>query len=197
MFKRSLLLFVTALVTVSAPVFAIDGTLEVRQGALKVVRTDGFKARFYPGKYSSQVSISGGKFFLTIIRKEVRTDAELSLPAGFALPENGSFKLAGAPAGQAFNVDGAIGTAVTDSAPQREYEPCTYYRREWVCEGHYHPRCHWEDVPVRGDREVEYFLRTKTVTLALELPSPGEGTANFDGAESGTRKIYTYEGRCL
>lgn len=193
-----LLILTLATLTLSVPAFAlsVDGTLEVQQGALKVVRTDGFKARFYQGKYTSQLSFQSGKLYLVIHRKDVRTDAELKLPAGFALPENGDFKIDGVKAGQAFNVDGTIGTAITDSLPRREYESCTYYRREWVCEGRYDEYCRWEDVPVQGDREVEYFVRTKTVTLAIDLPSPGEGRATFAGAERSSKKIYTYEGRC-
>lgn len=194
-FSIALILF--APILFALPAFALDGSLEVTEGALKVVRTDGFKARFYAGKYPAQVTFNNGKLYLTVTRKDVRTDAELTLPRGTTIPANGTIAIDGVKAGQAFNVDGTIATDVKDSPKYNDYEACTYYRREWVCEGYGRDEyCRWEDVPVRGDREVEYYFQTKTVTYALNFPSPGEGKARFGGQATSTKKIYTYEGRC-
>ncbi len=197
-FSLAVSFFVSLTLTLlAARAGAMDGSLDVTEGALKVIRTDGFKARFYVGKSPAQVTFTNGKLYLTVTRKDVRTDAELTLPRGTVIPENGEVTIDGSKAGQTFNVAGSISTERKDSPKYNDYEACTYYRREWVCEGYGRDQyCRWEEVPVRGDREVEYYFQTKTVSYALGLASPGEGRARFDGQATSSKKIYTYEGRC-
>lgn len=177
---------------------AMEGIYEVTSGSLRILRSDGFKTHFYPGKYKGSLSFEEKKAFLQLERKDIRTDATLLFPAGAGVPENGEIFLDGYRTGQTFRIAGNIRTERSQSPLERGNEGCTFYRREWVCRGWGPDRyCRWEEVPRQGYRVVEFYYLTKTITLALDLESNNEGKAKFNGRETSKRKIYTYEGDCF
>lgn len=177
---------------------AMEGIYEVTNGSLRILRNDGFKTHFYPGKYKGEINFKEGKAFLRLDRNEISTDATLTFPAGAQIPDNGEIFLDGYRTGQTFRIGGTISTARSQTSPERGSEGCTYCRREWVCRGWGRDRyCRWEEVPTQGYRTVEFFYLTKTVTLALDLESNNEGKGKFNGRETSKRKVYTYEGECF
>lgn len=177
--------------------FAVDGTLSVKSGSLRVKRDDGFKVSFYEGNYRAELNFADRKAYLTVHRNDIRTDATLDFPAGASIPENGVIDLDGFKTGQTFKINGSIRTIKDETPTQRESEACTYYERRWVCEGYGRRRhCYWENVPVQGYRTVEFYYLTKTSTLDLSLNSNTGGPVDFDGRSVSRKKIYTYEGVC-
>ena len=181
----------------SLPALAVDGVLEVKSGSLRVTREDGMKSHFYTGKYPAQIEFRDKAAYLTITRKDVRTDAVLKYPEGAQVPASGEISLDGSKTGQTFSIGGTIATHVENSETYQDQESCTYYVREWVCEGYGHDRyCYWADIPVQGLRRVEYHFVTKTVTLQLNLSSNNGGASEFNGQKVTKNKVYTYEGRC-
>lgn len=191
----TLFAILAALSTTTA--LAMPGTLEVKSGSFRVQREDSMKVNFYAGRYRSDISFEGGVMHLMVERKEVRTDAQLRLPSGTAIPENGAIEIDGFRTGQTFAVKGTISTTRANTAPVKEHEGCVYHRQEWVCHGWgHHQQCYWETVPVQGLRPVEYYFETKTVTLALALDSRNGGVSGWNGRETARRKIYTFQGQC-
>jgi|GEM_PF-6024331 len=178
-------------------VFAMAGQLSIQEGALRVQRDDGFKVRFYKGSYTAKMDWNNRLFNLAVDRKDITTRIEIPIAAGLQLPANGSFSIPASKSGQTFNFSGTVETKISDSAPIREYEPCTYYQREWVCyyNGRYE-ECGWEDVAVQGSREVEFYYQTKTVNLSATLASPPEGQGQLKGREVRRNKIYNFQGQC-
>jgi hypothetical protein len=191
-------LFGLSLLLLSTSAFAMSGTLEVKTGSLRVQRVDDkMKVHFYPGRYKTDITFQDRKAYVKIERKDILTYAEMALPAGTEIPDNGEIFIDGAKAGQTFSIRGTSATVRDDSAKQRGHESCVYYRREWVCHGHRrHRYCDWETVPVHGEQEVEYFFRTTTRTLALGLDSNTGGVADFNGKSTDKDKIYTHKGDC-
>lgn len=179
----------------STPAFAIPGTLEVSNGSFRVKREDGMKVNFYAGKYKSDLSWDRGTLHLMVERKEVRTDAELSLAGG--IPENGAVEIDGFRTGQTFAVKGTISTVRQSTESVREQESCVWYRQEWICHGWGpHRQCGWEQIAVQGWKPVEFHFETKTVRLDLALDSRNGGVSAWRGQETDRRKVYTFQGQC-
>lgn len=176
---------------------AMEGDLSVSTGALRVKRDDGFYVRFYPGNYRTHFENKGRTLYFTIDRKGIDTGVTVDVPNGQEIPENGAIFIESTKSGQAFDIWGDSQTKVTESAMINDHESCTYYRREWVCEHTPHGRyCHWEEVPYRGWRSVEYYFRTREQQVSMTLNSPGNGSGDFSGTERSSEKIYTYVGSC-
>ena len=55
--------------------------------------------------------------------------------------------------------------------------------------------CRWVSYPARGEREVEYYYETRTVSLNLSLDSH-TGESSFSGKDMSRRKLYTMQGNC-
>lgn len=193
---KPLLILALSLFTLPA-LAAIDGTVEVKSGSLRVMREDGMKVNFYPGKYKAQVSFDRDKAYLMVERKDVRTDAVVKFPANAQVPENGAVSIDGFATGQTFSINGDISTQRDRSETMRDREACTYQRQEWVCHGWGHHReCGWETVVIQGSRHVEFFYETKTVKLALNFDSRNGGVSSFAGQSVDRKKEYTYVGEC-
>lgn len=177
--------------------FAMDAELVVGTGALRVKRDDGFYVRFYPGKYRTHFENKGRRLYFTIDRNGIDTGVTVEVPRGQEFGDNGAIDIRSTQTGQAFDITGVSTTQIAESSTTREHESCVYYRREWVCE--HTPRgrfCHWEDVPYRGWRSVEYYYRTREQEISMTLNSPGNGSGDFQGREVNRQKVYTYEGAC-
>ncbi len=176
----------------------MQGNLVVRSGALRVQREDGFKVRFYSGTYRSEVDFGSGILNLTVYRKDVRTDIPIRLPIGNGLPENGEFDWSPEQLRQTFSLKGTVSTTRSQTSTIHDIESCVYYRREWVCEGHGHHggRCHWEEVPVQGTRDVEYYFLTTSVQLSCILRSSADGQGELTTQSVNREKIYTFRGEC-
>ena len=176
---------------------AMNGVVEVQSGSLRVMRDDGMKVNFYPGRYHSQISLEGGRLFLMIDRLNVRTDATIVLPSGTQIPENGALEIDGFKTGQTFAARGTIRTSKERSANVKDTESCVYQRESWVCGGYGSDyRCEWVSRPVPGFRPVEYFFETRTVALDLQLDSRNGGVSSFSGKDMDRRKLYTFQGNC-
>lgn len=189
--------FALALSILSLPAFALDGTLDVKSGSLRVMREDGMKVSFYPGKYKAQVSFDRDKAYLMVERKDVRTDAVVKFPAGAQVPENGAVRIDGFATGQTFSMAGEISTVRDRTETERGFEGCTYSRRDWICHGWGHHReCGWETIVINGSREVEFHYETKTVNLSLKLDSRNGGDSSFGGRSVSRKKEYTFVGEC-
>lgn len=175
----------------------MTGTLKVDSGSLRVQRDDGFKVHFYQGQYPMEIQFKSGKAYLSITRKDIKTDVIVNIPNGSSIPDNGEIKIEGTKSGQTFDIGGQISTDIQNSQNVSELESCTYVRQVWVCryQGH-HQYCSWEDELAQGYRSVDYYYQTKNVQLSLELDSNNGGNAQFDGRSSGRQKIYTYQGQC-
>ncbi|HEY8280014.1 MAG TPA: hypothetical protein VIH99_10335 [Bdellovibrionota bacterium] len=190
-------LFSLLLLSLTAPAYATNGTLEVKSGSLRVQRDDGMKVHFYPGKYAAQFTIANRKAYLYVTRKDILTEAAIQLPSGAQFPENGAVNIDGFRTGQTFAIKGNVSTVRDQTPSRRETESCVYYRTEWVCHGYgYDSWCDWEDIAVPGYREVEFHYLTKTQTLALDLDSRNGGASVFNGRSVDRQKIYTYQGQC-
>jgi hypothetical protein len=177
---------------------AMEGTLSVSNGSLRVVRDDGFKVHFYPGKYQSEIELQDDRALIVVYRNGIRTDINLNYPRGTRLPDSGHISIDGATTGQTFSISGDRSVTTTDSNPVRTWEDCTFSRTEWVCEGYgRHQRCEWRSVRYRGTQDVEYFVRTMDVDLQLGLKSNNGGLAEFAGQTSRQNKIYLFRGQCF
>lgn len=191
--------FLTALITtlIGSSALATQGSLEVTVDSLRIERTDGLKSHFFKGKYESSLSFKNQKAYLTIIRKDVRTDAEVKIPAGANIPDNGAFAIDGTKTGQTFDITGTVATTRDQSPTYLEQESCSWNEEEYVCRGRGRRReCRWETVRRYGYREVEFHYLTTLMKLNTELLSDNGGKAKFSGQETSRQKIYTHVGFC-
>lgn len=194
-FMKIIGLFLPTLFALSAG--AVSGPLTVTKDSLRIQRDDGFKVHFYKGTYPAELVFKDNRLYLSITRKDIRTDATLVIPAGQGLPENGSFNIDGTKTGQTFSVQGLVNTTKNRSADFIENETCSYDREEYVCRGRGRRReCGWELVRYTGQREVEFHFVDTDRELKADLLSNNGGQAEFSARESWRQKNYTYVGAC-
>lgn len=176
---------------------ATPGTLEVTVDSLRIQRDDGLKTHFFKGKYEASLSFKDRKAYLSIIRKDIRTDATVTLPQGVVIPENGAFTIAGTKTGQTFDIEGQVNTTKDQSPTYMDIEYCQWERDEYVCRGRgRHRQCRWETVFYDGRRDIEYHYLTTSRKLNTQLLSDNGGKAQFSGQENDRKKVYTHIGFC-
>jgi len=186
------------LLALPLPSLAMEGTATVKSGSWRVQREDdGMKVNFYPGRYKTTLDFGRGILHFAVERNGITTRAQLKVPAGASLPDNGPISIDGFRTGQTFAARGDIQTVRANTPEESGSESCVYYRDEWICRGHGRWReCGWERIPTQGYQRVRYYFETKTVTLRLALDSRNGGDASFDGNSRSSKKIYTYQGAC-
>jgi hypothetical protein len=175
---------------------ALQGSLEVTQDSLRVVREDGFKVHFYKGEYLSKLTWKKGTAYLSIVRKDITTNSVLKFPPGESIPENGNFSIDGSKTGQTFKLEGSISTQKVNSETIQEQESCQYSQEEYVCRGRRRQECGWETVWYSGLRRVEFYYQTKTTELLSSLISDNGGRGEWSGKSKERNKVFTFIGKC-
>ena len=157
------------------------------------------------GSYTANVALGKTTFSkrykltMKVETAEGENSHTFKAPKGTTIPENGSVNFTASELKQPYGLNGVVSTVYTDDNQRRRgYESCTYSVPYTVCypNGRYGQTCHTEYRQVMGNRQVEYFMRTKDQDLSFNLVDGQRAVANFDGSYNNTYRVYTYQGTC-
>ncbi|AGH95172.1 hypothetical protein [Pseudobdellovibrio exovorus] len=191
-------LFVLANLLLLTACDPFEGNLSVKYAFLVKGKANAVVAA---GDHSAKLDFDGKKkITINLKQNGKKQKIELNLNNKLNLPNNGSFELTAADlGGQDFSSRGTVQTQTRDSELRREYESCSYQRREHVC----YPTkngvvCRDEYRTVYGRRPVEFIDRTTYQQLAVNfIHANGALLADFNGDKQSTERLYRYQGHCF
>lgn len=154
------------------------------------------------GQYDTTLSGTiGGDLDVSFRVNGKKQSIRLNIPRNSLPEDNGSFSLTPADLKQPFGARGDLRTDVTRGDQQRGVESCTRTRERTVCRRDQdgNRRCHNETETYYGNQEVEFFYRTVTRSIRVELVNPqfpAEAAGAVTGRDTNTSRVYTYQGIC-
>lgn len=197
---KKLLLLSVSLFVLTGCKYSIDGVLNVTDS----INLD--NQEYAPGSYDTSVSIKRTTFSrrykitMKVDSHQGEVTHTFKAPKGATIPENGRVSFTAEQLKENYGLNGEVSTVYSDDTRRRRtYESCTYQEPYTVCRTDARGRtyCHTEYRTRFGQREVEYFLRTKEQDLNFDLMSKTKSMASFEGHYRNTYPVYIYEGRCF
>lgn len=173
----------------------LKGTLTVFKN-FKAVTKDGTQT-ISSGTYKTSLDFKRDRVVVALKTDSGETEFSIKTPVGTTIPNNGNFEVKSAESGQPFDVLGNNKTVETRSETRSGYESCQYQDYQPVCgpQG-----C--QSVPVTrwGQQYIEYYLRTVTTDLTINLTAignPAGSLAKFTGHSAFNEKVILQQNRCF
>lgn len=151
------------------------------------------------GDHKGKMNLVGRKQIqLKLTINDKKRSLNLVLPKKLEVPDNGAFEISAADLGQDFGAQGNAATKVADSETRKDYETCTYERRETVCTPSGHQVvCRDELRTVYGRQLVEFFDRRTDQQVSINFFSAQNSLlANYNGQRNTAERIYSYKSIC-
>ena len=171
----------------------IQGTLQVFKN-FKAHTKNGLQT-IKSGSYDTGLEFDRDKVIVTLKIGDNKTEFKINLPRGTEIPNNGNFEIKAAQSGQDFDVLGNNKTIEKRSQTTREWQSCQVQSRpQCGPRGCNYPPPRW------GQKYVEYYLRTVTQDIKIDLTAIGniaDKLAEFDGHNSFTQKVILNENQCF
>ncbi len=148
------------------------------------------------GTYESTLNFKRDRVIVSVKEAGGKIQFSINTPAGSSIPRNGNFEIKSVQSGQPFDVLGNNKTDEQRSEIRRGYESCQYQEVQPVCGP---SGCSSQVVDRWGQRFTEYYLRTVTEDLKIDLTAIGSTTntfAHFTGHSSYSEKVITQQGPC-
>jgi len=169
----------------------MGGTFDV-QKAFQANTEDGAKT-IASGTYDTSLNFKKREVIVTLKTKEVAAKFSIQIPKGTQIPDNGSFALTAAQAGQPFDIAGTNKAVESHTDERSEVTSCEYTRYENYCT----PQgCFTRPVTVWGQQTTWYYLSTVNRDMSLNIIASGATAAHFTGASSYTTKVITHQTQC-
>ena len=149
------------------------------------------------GTYKTSLDFKRDRVVVALKTDSGETEFTIKTQSNTTIPDNGNFEVKSAESGQPFDVLGNNKTIETRSETRRGYESCQYQDLQPVCgpQG-----CHSEPVTRWGQQYIEYYLRTVTTDLAINLTAVGNvatSFAKFAGHSAFSEKVILQQTRCF
>ena len=188
---KKIIVLISALLIVGCE--DIRGTLQVFKN-FKAHTKNGLQT-IKVGAYDTGLEFDSDKVTVLLKTESDKIEFKINVPRGTQIPNNGNFEIKAAQSGQDFDVLGNNKTVEKRSQTTQEWESCQIQST---------PQCGPQGCnfppPHFGQKYTEYYLRTVTQDMKIELSAIGnvaDKVAEFDGHNSFTQKVIVNENQCF
>lgn len=194
---KSLLLLVAAL-ALTTGCKELDGHLQVHK-PLQVKKDGNAQKTISKGAYEVEIKYKADKNRIDIKAENAAGDKikfNYTHPAGYQLPENGTFYISAEASNQDFDLSGENSVIQNVSEVRRGWESCMsdFPERECYYDQYGRPFC--RDVRRYGQRYVEYRDVTTVYATDAQLISGNEVIAELSADRSESERQYLEVGYC-
>lgn len=173
----------------------LKGTLSVLKN-FKALTKNGTQTILI-GTYKTSLDFKRDRVVVALKTNDGETELTIKTPPGTTIPDNGNFEVRSALSGQPFDTLGTNKTVEERSETRRGYESCQYQDIQTVCDP---TGCRGVPYTRWGQQYIEYYLRTVTTDLAInlmEIGSVNETLAKFAGHSAFSEKVIVQQTRCF
>lgn len=173
----------------------LDGTLQVFKNFKALTKNGAQTIR--TGSYKTSLDFKKDKVVVSLKTNDGKIIFAIKTPNGTSIPSNGNFEVKSVQSGQPFDVLGNNKTQEKHSKIYRGWESCQYQDIDPGCSPY---GCHATPVTRWGQQYIEYYVRTVTQDLTVNLTTIGsavDNLAQFLGHSSINEKVIIQQTRCF